>query len=410
MENLTDLDLPFLPMESYDFTADPYSYIEEAREKHPWLAKCSHGIVVHDHSAIKDLLWMDDKMLPAFNDVVPIMGAEDLEWGRFQYNQMLNLVGEDHKRIRGIVADMFTPLSANKHRELMRSTMRKVLEEWVPKGKFDFEEFVSYFPISVMCALIGASTDMIPRLRDSMGTLTQAFSMNPDLMPEIEEAFLLMDDFVQKLVAERRAGQRLSEDHDLLDTLLTAVGNDGLSDRELYDLLVFLFVAGYDTSKNVMTLTMHALLDHPEIYERCATDIKYCRKVVEESLRFRSPTTVTRLLGEDIVYRDVLLPKGTMLWFTSNVSGRDPRSFKNPHDFNPDRDDEARNMAFGRGAHLCLGQFIARAQIEEGFHLIAQHIKNPKRAGPVEFRPFYGVGGIRGLPIEFEPVTLAPVC
>ena len=153
-----------------------------------------------------------------------------------------------------------------------------------------------------------------------------------------------------------------------------------------------------------MTLTMHALLDRPDIYARCATDLQYCDKVVEESLRFRSPATMSRLLGEDIAYRDVLLPAGIMLWFTSNVSGRDPRSFGHADEFLPERERKDRHLAFGRGMHICLGQFIARAQINEGLHLIAQRIKNPRRAGPMGFRPFFGVGGVDGLPIEFEQV------
>lgn len=60
-------------------------------------------------------------------------------------------------------------------------------------------------------------------------------------------------------------------------------------------------------------------------------------------------------------------------------------------------------MAFGRGMHICLGQFIARAQIEEGLHLIAQWVTNPKLAGGFGHRPFPGVWGLRGLPIEFTP-------
>jgi cytochrome P450 len=68
--------------------------------------------------------------------------------------------------------------------------------------------------------------------------------------------------------------------------------------------------------------------------------------------------------------------------------------------FEPERDRRS-HMAFGMGMHICLGQFIARAQIQEGLHLIAQRIKAPKRAGPSAWRPFYGVWGMRGLPMTF---------
>ena len=63
-------------------------------------------------------------------------------------------------------------------------------------------------------------------------------------------------------------------------------------------------------------------------------------------------------------------------------------------------------MAFGRGMHLCLGQFIARAQLEEGLHLIAQRLTQPRLTGTPGHRPFPGVWGFRGLPIEFTPTPV----
>ena len=78
--------------------------------------------------------------------------------------------------------------------------------------------------------------------------------------------------------------------------------------------------------------------------------------------------------------------------------------FPLPDQFDPERADLKKHLTFGMGVHICLGQFIARAQIQEGLHLIAQRITNPRRVGPSAWRPFYGVWGLRGLPIEFDPV------
>ncbi len=398
----TDLELPFLPMQEPAFAADPFPYFTEARKKHPWLAKCAFGFVVHGHSAIQELMRLEDQLEPSFDDVVELMGARDSEWGRFQHTQMLNLTGDDHRRLRDILAPMFTPAVANRNRDRMRATMLRVLDEWAPKGAFDFEDFVSHFPVTVMCALIGADPAVIPRLKDSLEALGLAFGMNPDFMPRVEKGHLVMDEFVQELVAERRANPRADGQRDLLDTMLGVTGEGGLTDRELYDLLIFLFVAGYDTSKNVLTFIMNLMLERPEDYARCATDIDYCRKVTEETLRFHSPATITRRVGRDIEFRGVTFPKGSLLFFTVNVSGRDPASFDHPDEFIPEREVRERHTAFGRGAHICLGQFIARAQIEEGLHLIAQRLKNPRLTGSVGHRPFFGVWGLKGLPIEFE--------
>src|SRR5690606_4538947 len=110
----------------------------------------------------------------------------------------------------------------------------------------------------------------------------------------------------------------------------------------------------------------------------------------------------------DLAYRDVLLPRDTLLFFPVSVVGRDPSAFDDPHRFDPERalDVDRRHLAFGRGAHMCLGQYIARAQLQEGLHLIAQRLENPRRDGPMGWRPFPGVWGIKGLPITFDAAPL----
>jgi cytochrome P450 len=92
-----------------------------------------------------------------------------------------------------------------------------------------------------------------------------------------------------------------------------------------------------------------------------------------------------------------------MLFFPVSIAGRDAAAFGHADQFDPEREDLKKHLTFGMGMHICLGQFIARAQIQEGLHLIAQWIRNPRRVGPSGWRPFYGVWGLRGLPIEFDP-------
>ena len=403
MQLAADLDLPHLAMEEPAFAADPFAGFTEARRHHPWLAKSHFGIVVTEYEAIKDLLGMDGPLRTAHDGVAELMGAKGSPWGRFLEEQILGQSGEAHKRMRDLLAPMFTPRNANRHRGLMREVISRQLDEWAPRGKFDFEEFASYFPITVMSSLIGAPAEAIPRLRDSMEALGLAMCLDREHLPALERGTQVMDDFVHQLVEERRVRGPSAGEPDLLDLLMEANQDGGLTDRELADLLIFLFVAGYDTSKNVLTLTMRQLLDRPEIYQRCAEDRAYCGKVLEESLRYNNTATITRLATQDVTYRDVTFPAGSMLFFPVSVASRDPKAVPDADAFLPERPQDNRHMAFGRGMHICLGQFIARAQIEEGLHLIAQRITKPRLAGPMAFRPFPGVWGIRGLPIEFTP-------
>jgi cytochrome P450 len=402
MQSVTDLALAHLPIEEPSFAVDPMPYIEAARNQHPWLATCAFGYVVHEYQAIKDLLYMDDKLRIATQAVVQTMGATGTPWGHFMIEMMIAKTGEEHARLRRSVQSAFTPVASNRHRPLMRATVSRLLDEWAPKGVFDFAEFASNFPIRVMCGVIGASPDVVPRLRKSLEMQGLSYSMDPTLLPEMAKAFEVLWTFADELIVARKA-QRGRETRDLLDALIAANAESRLNDYELRNLLIFIFAAGYDTSKNVLTLIMHVMLQNPERWERCAEDPNYSSKVVEETLRYHSVSNVPRTVAEDFVYRDVIFAKGTFLFFPLTLAGRDPAAFPDPLVFDPERVHTNRHMAFGRGKHLCLGMYLARAQLEEGVHLIAQRLTKPKLAGEVTWRPFPGVWGIRTLPIEFEP-------
>lgn len=405
MQAAADLDLPYLTMEEDAFAADPFTPFAKARAQHPWLARWKLGYVVTDYQAIRDLFAHEDRMHMLYDDIVEIMGAKGTPWGDFQQRHMLSYEGAEHKRIRDVLAAAFTPRQANAHRPLMRQVIEELLDEWAPLGSsggtVDFEEFASYFPITVMCRLIGAPTDAIPSLRSAMEAIGLSTSMDPRWLPAMQEGVVTMERFVDGLIAERRANPRAGEP-DLLDLLLQAQSGGNLSDRELADVLIFLFVAGYDTSKNMITLAMWLLIERPEIYRRCATDHAFARDVVEETFRFHSTTSNQRILGEDTVYRDVVMEKGAIVWFPLSVATRDPRYADAADEFRPGRERQTPHIGFGLGAHICLGQYIARAQIHEGLHMIAARLLNPRTTGPQGFRPFPGTWGLRGLPIEFD--------
>jgi cytochrome P450 len=406
MQALADLDLYHLRWEEPSFAANPLPEFAKARARHPWLARCDAGYVVFEYQAFRDLLVQDDKLRPSFDAVVEVMGAHGSPWGRFTEEQMIAMPEKEHALMRGTFATKFTPRYANQLRPIMRETMERLLKEWVPKGRIDFEEFASYYPVAVITQMIGAPLEAIPGLRKSMETVGLGVSMDPTRLPELDKAILHLEEFSEKLIADRRANPRPDgASEDLLDMLMDASEEGGISHRQLVDLLIFLFVAGYDTSKNVFTYIMALMTRYPEIYRRCAEDHDYCRKVVEEGLRVFNPSSTFRFTREDMVYRDVLIPKDTMLFFTLNMSGRDPTAFERSEEFDPDRtiDPNRRQLGFGMGKHMCLGQYIARAQLQEGIHLVAQHMREPRLAGEPGWRPFPGVWGMKGLPIEFTP-------
>lgn len=400
MPSIDELDLGHLPVEDAHFAIDPMPYFAAVAPLHPWLAKSSAGYVVTDFAAMDDILRLDDKLRMSSAEIIDIMGAQGTGWGRFTAEMMLAKSGADHARLRGSVAAAFRPKSVNRLRSVMRNVITELLDDWAPKRAFDFCEFAAEFPIRVMFGLMGASPDLLPGIRASLEIHGSSYSLEPSRMPVIEEAYQILWNFVDKLIVER--GPDAGKD-DLLDDLIAANTCGELNDEELRIMVLFLFAAGYDTSKNLMTLIMHSMLSAPDIWQRCAQDRGYCEKVVKEQLRIGSPSNAYRLVTEDFEYRGVLFPKGTMLFLPLTISGRDPAAYPDALEFQPGRKGADRHLAFGRGIHLCLGQFLALAQAEEGIHLIAQRVTHPRLAGEVTWRPFPGVWGIKSLPIEFEP-------
>lgn len=400
---LDELDLPFLPIEDPAFSLDPVARFAEARRHHPWLARTNVGYILTEHAAMRDIMRNDASMVIGFNELVEYMGATGTPWGEFIRGTVQTQVGETHVRIRDALRSAFSPRMANRYREVMREQIDALLDEWLPKGRFDFEEFASFYPISVMCRMIGVPTAIIPELRSSLEALGLAMSMDRKYLPELQRGTLLLEETARRVIAERRAGTRASDEPDLLDMVMEARTSGQITEDELVNLLIFMFVGGYDTSKNVITLILYTVIDKPDIYAKCAESLEYTRKVMHETFRFHSPSTATRKVIREFAFRDVRFPPETLIMFAWGMSGRDATATDDPDRFDPERKGlRNTHFAFGMGSHICLGQFIGLAQIEEGFHAIAGRLKNPRLVAEPGWRPFPGVWGVAGLQIEFD--------
>jgi cytochrome P450 len=402
MSGIRDLGLYEIPIGEQGFADDPNPHMIAARERHPWLATSAFGLVVIDYDAVNDILAMDDKLGAPADHIVEIMGGAGTNWGRFQVECLIATPGADHARIRSAVNKAFLPRAVNGYHARIRAVVSDLLDEWAPGGAFDFAEFASNFPVAVMFGLTGVPRERITEVKELLEIVGQSFSLDRSLFPGIRDAFDALWSFVDGLIVER--GNAIgSRGPDLLDALLAAQIEGRMSPIEIRDLLLFLFVAGYDTSKNQLAHVMNALLDRPEAWRRCADDRSFCDRVVEEVLRHSGVATTYRNVSQTFEYRDVTINAGTMLIFPLGIVGRYSGPFDHGLTFEPERANAKRHTAFGRGMHICLGQFLARLQIAEGLQMMARRLQNPRRAGAVVWRLFPGVWGPKQLPIAFDP-------
>ncbi len=401
MPLISEMNLPTLPVEDPAFQADPMPYVEQARVQHPWLARFSQGYIVHGYEAVKDLTFMDDKLVMGLAHVVDFYGVQETPWARFMLEMLQSHTGPEHARLRASVAQAFTPRNANQVRPAMRRVISELIDQWTSEDHFDFAEFASYFPIAVLLGVLGVSTEGIPRIRTAIETHMASLTLDRQHYPGFLEAYNLLADYADELIAEREAAAA-KDDNALLDALIAARDAGKLNAVELRDMLLVLLIAGYDTSKNMLTFTVYRLMQQPEYWARCAAEPEFCAKVIDEALRHSSIATVFRTVTENFDYAGHEFPAGAMVAFAMPLANRDPAAFPEPMKFDPERQNANRHLAFGRGEHICLGQFLARAQLEEGLHLIARRLHNIELDGDIAWRPFLGAWGLKTLPVHFE--------
>ncbi len=402
MASIAQAPLPLVPVDTAAFAADPQTPLEAARAVHPWLGKFSQGYVVYGYDAVSDLLFDSENLKPGLGPVVEFYGLNGTMWGRFMKEMVKTETGATHARLRASVAHAFTPRHANLVRPIMQRVINGLLDEWAPRGEMNFAYFASFYPVSVMCDLLGVSADPVPRLRSAIEHHISSLTMDLSTKPHFLEAWDQLWEFADTTILEREArGTR--DETSLLDNIIAAKQAGRLDEDELRIMLLTVFIAGYDTTKNMLTLTMKLLLEHPEYYARCAEDQEFCGKVIEEALRHTSIATPYREVAQDFSYGGHAFRKGELVICAPPLAGRDPAIFADPLKFDPTRENSARNLAFGRGPHICLGQYIARATLQEGIHIIAQRMRNPRLNGGIVWRSFLGAYGLLDLPIAFDP-------
>ena len=141
-----EMSLPVLPVDKLEFAADTDSWLEPARRQHPWLARFSQGYVVHGYKAVADMLADNQNLVPGLGPIIDFYGVRDTMWGRFMSEIVLSISGPTHRRLRASVGGAFTPQRANQVRPLMQKVITELLDEWAPKGEFNFADFASFFP------------------------------------------------------------------------------------------------------------------------------------------------------------------------------------------------------------------------------------------------------------------------
>ncbi|RIL04532.1 MAG: cytochrome P450 [Proteobacteria bacterium] len=318
---------------------------------------------------------------------------------------MINLDDPAHRRRRGLVSRGFTPRRVAAHEPKIRRLCRELIDAIAPKGRCDFvEEVAAPLPMAMIGDLLGVEPEdrrTLQRWSDDLIAGTSATAA-PEAIAAATRAFLEYSEYNRRVVADRRARPR----DDLMSVLVQAeIDGARMSDEDLLQEGLLILVGGNETTRHVLTGGCEALCRNPEQRRALREDPARIPLAVEEMLRWVTPIqNMNRTATQDTALRGQTIRAGDKLLLLYPSANRDESVFADPFRFDVSRDPNP-HLAFGFGAHFCLGASLARLELRVLFEELLTRIPDMRLAddGPPPAVPSNFIRGIKSLAVEFTP-------
>jgi cytochrome P450 len=368
-----------------------------------WLAAWDLGYFVLDREGAGFFLRTDKAAFPGVK-ILELVGITEGPLYDSLSTNIISLTGEQHRRLRRLVQPAFTPKAADRYRPAMRRFLRELYEEVAGAGRCDFvQAFAKPYPARMIAAVLGAPLEDAERLHRLSGLLQGQFDAIAlaTRRDELEQAALEFDEYAERLVAERR--ERPGDD---LVSALVAAEEEGerLSHVECVRLVRDVLNGGVDTTQGQLAQGVRLLATHPGQRRLLAADPSLASRAAEEVLRFEpvAPFT-TRVLLEELSYRGLVFPAGTVIGICAFTANRDADGGPDPEGFDITAErGPASSLTFGAGPHFCLGANLARAELAEGLAFLAAQLEDLELDGDPEYGTITGIYGLESLPIRFR--------
>jgi cytochrome P450 len=384
------------------FVANPDETLKTAREQCVAM-ETEIGTVVVRHETVR-AIGQSDKFRPAFSDVLKRFGITGGPFFEWMSKSALDMDGDEHRVWRQLMARTFTPRSVERLRPFLRAEAERLTRELLPLGRCEFvSAFARQLPSAGLCELIGVPVADRNRFSGWADTIGYGFNLVllPSKIGEVDAALTQLLAYADELVAARRAEPR----DDLVTRIAAAVHEEeGLDEDLIRGSVAGLVFAGHETTKNQLGWMIAVLSEQPDEWDRVAREPERARDVIEEVLRFRSTaTSFGRRALEDTEVSGVLFPAGSQVVASIWSANRDAAEFPRPDEFAVDANRSGVQVAFGQGAHHCLGAALARAELQEALIALSSAMHCPKLEAGAEFLPPIGINGPTKLPISYTP-------
>jgi len=287
-------------------------------------------------------------------------------------HSLMNLDPPEHTRLRSLVGKAFSPRQIARLEPTIRRIIDEILEQIFSAGQAEVvQQIAQPVPIRVFSTLLGLPQEDHEQIQrwtnDWMGLILDL--LPPEQQVPRARSLVAYIRYIDALIEQRR---RQPQD-DLISALLasTEEGSAPLSAAELRDTICMLALAGFETTTSMMAACLYRLLAEPGCWGALRCDPQLVAQAVEESLRLSGVVRgLLRITREDVTVQGVQIPKGATVMLMSSAANLDAEVFERPDQFDLRRPNLARHLAFGSGAHTCLGAPLARLEIQ----MVVRHL------------------------------------
>jgi cytochrome P450 len=394
---------PFQP----GFSDDPYPHFAELRARNPVEHNELGFWALWRYTDVYDVLRakmsvQDDKVIhvgPMANVYEQVRVERGLD--PVGTVSMLDLDPPDHTRLRKLVSKAFTPRTIERLAPAVEKLVDEALDRIQEQGEADLISALAFpLPFTVISLMLGMPETDTDRLRDLSGTIVRSLEPVPD--EETVRAIVDADIELVQIASDAIEWKRKNPGDDLLTALINAEDSgDVLSEEELRAQLMLLYIAGHETTVNLIGNGTLALLRDPEQLALWRERPDLDENAIEELLRYDSPVQMSRRVTiEDYPVGDTVIPAGSFVIASLASGNRDETQFGPDADkVRVDRDNARQQISFGSGVHHCLGAALARLEGRVAITRLIRRFPDLRLATEPEWNGRVNLRGLAQLPI-----------
>ncbi len=383
-------DISFNPFDP-EFRQDPHPFYDRLRTEQP-VHKTPIGFVVltRYEDVVNTLRNNDFSRDIELNANLPETATRKFKRENVRSKSILNLDPPDHTRLRRLVSKSFTPSAIEKLRPRIQALVDQSLSNAKKTGHLELVEELAFpVPFLVISDLLAMPTDRGSELREWSQIITATLEPTTGVedLELAEVAINKMRPYLEEIIEDRRHNMG----DDMLSSLI-AVEEQGekLNNDELMSFVILLYIAGHETTVNLIGNSVHALLTHPEQLATMRRE-SCTQNMVDELLRYNGPVQHTiRTPIVDVLLnvdgQEVKINKGALVLASLAAANHDSSVFANPHKLDFSRHNSNRHVAFSAGVHYCLGASLAKLETEIAVGTLVREFKNIQIEGEPQWR------------------------